>query len=516
MGDKAGASKEGSPDQHGRPPSRAARAIVFLSATSIALLAASIYLLASRPSRDVIVNPQAALDDPVVRGAVVRQLMAANPGILDSHPDPKVARVLKPNVEMVSWGGVEVASNVWGMRERHYEMPKPEGTLRIVLLGDSYVLGYGIEARDRLGVHLERELALRARGDSTLDIECLHLGVTSWNTVAECTFVLRQLGELDPDLVVQVFVHNDLDDGCGVRGFGVRADFDPARPEWPTSRVTHSHPVAFLDAPKCSLLAHGLDWESRHRYEVAMDHVARLDSELARRGSAYLFLAALDLRPSRALLSYLREVLDDDRIALIGWPFMSDPANRISASNGHWNRNGQERMARFLYGLIQQRGLLPELDLSPWEEADLEVERLHEAELERVDRPTKPLRPIEVPSELSDATQIYGGIDESWQVAPYASVLLMPRGQRTLTLTGSFLDRPEIDGGTVELFVDERSVGRLEIEAGRDFTVRFPIDEELAARDYVAVRMVSDQWVYAGYGRRKCVSFVLDELRFGE
>ena len=98
---------------------------------------------------------------------------------------------------------------------------------RVVLLGDSFVFGNSVRAEDRFGVLLEKELSARSRSTTETGIEVLHIGIGSWNTRAQCSFLRRQLSDYDPDLVVQVFIGNDLDDNYGVRGFGTLADFDP-------------------------------------------------------------------------------------------------------------------------------------------------------------------------------------------------------------------------------------------------------------------------------------------------
>jgi len=126
----------------------------------------------------------ARFDDPEVRRAAIAELVARGAGGWDSFPDPDVGRLLQQNLAGRMFEGFAVASDALGLREGPVAIPKPKGTTRIVLLGDSFVMGEGVEADDRLGVFLAKDLRERAAG-SAGPIECLHFGLDTWNIVAE-------------------------------------------------------------------------------------------------------------------------------------------------------------------------------------------------------------------------------------------------------------------------------------------------------------------------------------------
>jgi len=485
------------------------KAVVLLASLAAALFATVIVLLL-RPSGVDLggLNTQQALDDPDVKRAVVAALLGSNPAIFDSHPDPAVARVLSPNLRDVSFRGTLVSSNSFGMREREYALPKPAGVLRVVLLGDSYVFGQGVAAEERFGVVLEQEL--ERRGGWTGAIECLHIGIGSWNIIAECTFVRRQLSELDPDLVVQVMVPNDLDDNAGVRGFGVRSDFDPLYPERANSRVHFTYPAEALAAEGPSYLNYGLDHESRQRAATAAAEIRELARTLERRGAVYLLLPCVSYPQLTALLTALDGGLRDEQLGFVPMEFMTDPALFVSAGDRHWNPHAHERVARYVYGLIEARGLLPALGLENWHEAELETRRLHDTvvgELPGFD-PTPPA----MSSRLLDVRQIHGGIDVDGNVSPYASVVLARGRGDSLRLAGDCFDRPELDGTTVRVFVEELELGHFELTAGEPLDVAWALPPELEASMYVNVRLVADDWVYTGPERRDCKSFHLELL----
>ncbi|MEO0650608.1 MAG: SGNH/GDSL hydrolase family protein, partial [Planctomycetota bacterium] len=342
----------------------------------------------------------------------------------DSSPDPDVSRVLIPNIRDVPLQGALVSSNAFGMRERDYDLPKPDDVLRLVMLGDSYVFGLGAAAEDRFGVLLERELEQRAGWTSGKRIEVLHIAIGSWNTKAECAYVLRHLSRLDPDLVVQMLIGNDLDDNTGVRGFGSRSRFDPAHPYQGNGQVFLGFPMNEHGSPGVNPIMRDLDWESRHRFDEAVAWVARLDQALEERGCPYLFYSTVGQTNGHTILRRFGPIFGEERLIFTDSVFKNDPAYRISDTDGHWNATGNRRVAELLYGCLTARNVLPELALAAWETADATYAELHLASRERIDTSAHPS--FMRRTALEDPRQIYGGIYKDYRVAPYASVSLTP------------------------------------------------------------------------------------------
>lgn len=97
---------------------------------------------------------------------------------------------------------IAIRTNSQGLRDREYPLEKPANTFRILVLGDSFTFGYGVEAEETYAKVLEK---LLNRG-STLKYEVLNGGVIGYGTFHELRF-LRESGlALHPDLVVIGFV----------------------------------------------------------------------------------------------------------------------------------------------------------------------------------------------------------------------------------------------------------------------------------------------------------------------
>jgi lysophospholipase L1-like esterase len=108
-------------------------------------------------------------------------------------------------------GVIEI--NSLGLRDREFALEKPDGVKRILVLGDSYVFGVGVDRSHvfstRLGELLDASAAQR--------FEVINMGVSGYSTDQEY-LLFRELGKaLDPDFIILVVCHNDY--------FGNSTDF---------------------------------------------------------------------------------------------------------------------------------------------------------------------------------------------------------------------------------------------------------------------------------------------------
>lgn len=106
-----------------------------------------------------------------------------------------------------SFGRFEIAANSLGFRGPELAVPKPAGTFRIVVLGDSVTLGWGIDDEFTFCRRVEREL--NGRGDGRR-YEVVNTGHLAYDTTQEAAVFEREALALQPDLVVLVFVTNDV------------------------------------------------------------------------------------------------------------------------------------------------------------------------------------------------------------------------------------------------------------------------------------------------------------------
>lgn len=464
-----------------------------------------------------------AFDDPELRKAAIAELISKESGGWDTFPDPEVNHLLQPRIEARKFedGRFTVKSNEFGLREREFATPKPAGVIRVVLLGDSFVFGQGVEENDRFGSLLHGFLTRNA-GPTKSRIECLHFGITCWNIVAETAFMRRVLSLVQPDLVIHLVIRNDMEDNPGVRGFGRFSQFDPLHGDRGEPLFQARNPAVFGRRQTC-WLTFGIDYEGRSRLEDAGRRIARLADLVVRSGGRYLMADYYvgNLAKSR---QYLASVLKPDQVCYL--PSLLSSHDDMKVDDAHWNRKGHELVAKALYWVIRERKLLPQLDLADWPEAAAVAREWLSKGDEEAAGP-----PIEAPPgrrrigasidfarlEDEEAAQVTGGVVPARRqpfafAGPYAALILAGGGARRLHVKGHGLDRIELDGTRVEILVEEAKVGEFEVKGGDPIDLDLAVPDAVAARPFVSVRFVANDYAYCATDWRQHVVFALEKV----
>lgn len=133
---------------------------------------------------------------PIRRG---RLQVSANPRLL-FEPVPGFRASATDDFEEYLGSG-----NRLGYRDRDHLEAKPEGSLRIVVIGDSIAAGYGIARLEEMFPAILGERLRRAG----LKIEVLNFGVTGYNTAQEVETLRARALAFAPDIVLVAYCHND-------------------------------------------------------------------------------------------------------------------------------------------------------------------------------------------------------------------------------------------------------------------------------------------------------------------
>lgn len=94
-----------------------------------------------------------------------------------------------------------------GPEPRPFQLPKPKGTRRILVVGGSTVVGFPYPSELAFARHLEA--ALQAQADDTDVIEVLNAGITAMNSATEVAVVQEGL-RVQPDVIVVYTGHNEF------------------------------------------------------------------------------------------------------------------------------------------------------------------------------------------------------------------------------------------------------------------------------------------------------------------
>ncbi|HEX6203296.1 MAG TPA: SGNH/GDSL hydrolase family protein [Thermoanaerobaculia bacterium] len=144
------------------------------------------------------------------------------------RPDPQRGWALAPGARGLytdeGRGWVEV--NRFGFRGPAPRVGKPEGTFRIVVLGDSQTEALQVDFEDTFGEVLERRLAACAElPGGARSVEVLNFGVSGYGTAQALLTLRHAAAAFDPDLVLlAVYTGND------VRNNVEAIERDPLRP----------------------------------------------------------------------------------------------------------------------------------------------------------------------------------------------------------------------------------------------------------------------------------------------
>ena len=152
----------------------------------------------------------------LTRPANLRDLADARPGpapgstvslgeMIQPSPDPKIIYSLRPDLDVV-FQGVPVQTNARGWRGRDYAFEKPEGTVRILAIGDSVMFGWGVGERQRYTQRLE---SLLSRRFPEVRWEVVTLAAPGYSLAMELQVLQEEGLRYEPDLILYGYVAND-------------------------------------------------------------------------------------------------------------------------------------------------------------------------------------------------------------------------------------------------------------------------------------------------------------------
>lgn len=107
-------------------------------------------------------------------------------------------------------GAAAIRINSAGFRDREHSLEKPDGVIRIAVLGDSYIESFQVAQEDMFASVLERELNSLSF-DKDRQVEVLSFGVSGYGTAQELLMLRHHVWKFNPDIVLLAFLpSNDL------------------------------------------------------------------------------------------------------------------------------------------------------------------------------------------------------------------------------------------------------------------------------------------------------------------
>tara|TARA_A100001037_G_scaffold288225_1_gene298589 strand:- start:346 stop:1131 length:786 start_codon:yes stop_codon:yes gene_type:complete len=103
--------------------------------------------------------------------------------------------------------GVEIKINSNGLRDNDIPYEKSQSVKRILMLGDSVTLGWGVSEHQTVSSRLERTL----NEELDMPVEVINSGVGNYNTSMEVAYFFSKGFKYEPDIVILNYFINDAE-----------------------------------------------------------------------------------------------------------------------------------------------------------------------------------------------------------------------------------------------------------------------------------------------------------------
>jgi hypothetical protein len=142
-------------------------------------------------------------------GLYVWELVASRRLVWEQYPEPGAGYTLMEPGSHYEWQGIPVDINSYGLRGPETPYEKPASTLRILNLGDSIAMGWGVREEDSYGRRLEQRL--NEQGAGTQHYEVINAGVPGWNLENALAYLQAEGLTYGPDLILlDLTIVNDI------------------------------------------------------------------------------------------------------------------------------------------------------------------------------------------------------------------------------------------------------------------------------------------------------------------
>lgn len=227
--------------------------------------------------------------------------------------DPELGWRMRPGIT-ARWFDTAIEVNAKGLRGPELPYPKPEGTQRILWLGDSVAIGFRLESWRESFPYLVEAALEHTPGRQ---IETVNGAVDGYSPWQHAAWLEREGHRYDPDLVIVCFVLNDVTEKLELVRFGGGGEgFQLAHTATQIEEWLGDSAILHYSRELLGRLRFGADAQRGARAREALE-VETLAREPEREDVREAWKSTLD--DLREIFAFCRE--RDIRSALIAFPF---------------------------------------------------------------------------------------------------------------------------------------------------------------------------------------------------
>jgi lysophospholipase L1-like esterase len=237
-------------------------------------------------------------------GLYAWELVASRRMMWESHPTPGEGYTLVKPGSHYEWQRITVDINSHGLRGPETAYEKPPSTFRILNLGDSVVMGWGVREEDTYGQQLQFLLNEHSNGSQRFQV--INAGVPGWSLDNALAYLQAEGHKYEPDLVVlDVTLANDINGRSALLAGNEPAPFRwlsdhtyfwpflQSQMAWAKARAQGKHRVDTINPPTNPAKYFPLDPQS-DRWDERWNTILKID-RLARENSARFVLVLFPL-----------------------------------------------------------------------------------------------------------------------------------------------------------------------------------------------------------------------------
>ncbi len=281
----------------------------------------------------------------------VKQI-SADPLLGHEHAPNRQARLM----------GVDFRTNSKGLRDREFSYDRAAEKRRILMLGDSLTVGWGVALQDTFSKRIEQLYA--AIG---IDAEVINTGVGNYNTIQEVEYFLTRGYKYQPDVVVLNFFVNDA---------------EPLTPERSPSALMRScYACVFVAGRSDALMRRFFGKMNWYEYYLALydegrskgwldakDAIRRLADYCKTNRSALLIASLPELHEVenyrlQRITDLVRQTTDQYGVAFIDLlPYLKDHSSStlwVATPDPHPNALAHQLIAQGLFDALRSRQMNP-------------------------------------------------------------------------------------------------------------------------------------------------------------